>query len=244
MIVFWRLVLAFLLADFTLQPFKFYKWKFSHPFAGKFIHALVFFILALLLCRNYLNLRWLNLYGLSVPGVAAIALISVFHLLIDELFKETRYKAVIKYSSTAAFLMQNLLQLLLLFIFTPAATLYASGSIFAEPWVAVVTGALLLLNFTDALIFCLEKDICQYTKNGLCSISTADMAVMSGMQRAVFYLIMLIPGYFFILFLVLWAWASRYAARQRILDISKTSLYFGSAFALLLGFLVRILING
>lgn len=243
MIVFWRLVLALILTDFTLQPEWFYKWKFGRIY-GRVLHVALFFALAVFLCRGYLDLAWINMHGLVVNGFVAIGIISALHFGVDELFKNTRYIVLKRGLNGSSFVLLYLLEAAILFFFTPDINIKESGYIFWETWTVVVTGFLLLFTFCETLIIAFDKDICLLGHKTLCGLPTPDIIFMGRMQRAVFYLIMLIPGHLFVLFILLWAWASLYAAKQRILDISKFNLYFGSVFALLLGLWVRLLIYG
>lgn len=235
------MLLAYLVVDYSLQTQKFYNWKFS-SFAGRMLHVASFFVLAIFLCRDHLSHDWVNMYGITMTGVPAIALITVLHLFIDELFKMTRYAHITNYSAGLTFVLHNLLQIGVLFFFTPDLLVDDLSLRFGETWVLILTGFFLMFRFTDAMIFAFEKDLCKFRHLPECPLPTSDIAFLSRLHRFIFYFIMLIPGYFFVVFIALWVWATRYAAKQRILDISPFSYYTGTAFALFVGYIIRTII--
>jgi len=234
MIVFWRLVLAGLLTDYTFQPLKFYHWKMQRP-AGKIVHLTLLFVLSLLLAWPYLNMVWFTLLGVQFKGVVTLVILTALHFLLDFIFeKDVTHKGsmplVLKVTAHQA------LSFLAIFVMAPVVDLHVTKNIYPEKAVIVLVFLILVMDFARRVINTYECDFCGVP------IDSKDESLMTTMQRIIFYLICLIPGPVFIILCPAWFAVSFYAAKQRILDLSNFSLYFGSAFAVACGIFVRIVL--
>src|ERR1700679_2768135 len=83
MLIFWRLVLAHFIADFTLQTNKVAQWKRVSRW-GMVVHVLCHPLMYLLFCWNYLSWPWVHLHGLTLNGWTCVALIVLLHWIEDE----------------------------------------------------------------------------------------------------------------------------------------------------------------
>ena len=73
MIIFWRLVLAHFLTDFTFQTNKIAEWK-RKSIYGVLFHSFVFLLFSSILTWKYLGEVWWKL-----PGTISIVLLALIH---------------------------------------------------------------------------------------------------------------------------------------------------------------------
>ena len=83
MVVFWHLLLAHLLTDFTFHTDYIYRKKISNPFKGLATHGFVYLVCLLICCLPYLEINWFTVAGVSFNGVEAIFLLTFIHMLSD-----------------------------------------------------------------------------------------------------------------------------------------------------------------
>src|SRR4051812_43217922 len=83
MIIFWRLVLAHILGDFTLQFNAIAHWK-RHSKWGMAVHVLTHPIVSGALTWPFLGRVWIETRWLHLPGWLCVLLIGFFHYLEDE----------------------------------------------------------------------------------------------------------------------------------------------------------------
>ncbi|MGB2579964.1 hypothetical protein AAIR98_001883 [Elusimicrobium simillimum] len=231
MIVFWRLILAMMLTDFVLQPNKFYQWK-ADSHKGRAAHVLVFVLLALALTWQYLGLTWFSLAGISIKGYAAITVITLLHYIIDKMFEKNVLHAV-RLTRFQKLVLHHLLMLLTVFVFSPDVDLTEGWNLFPERWVSFLVGLIAVTRMMTLAIFAYEID-----KN-LLDLTAPNETYITTLQRAVLYMLCLIPGSLWLLFVPAWFLMSIYASKKRILDLSPFNLYVGSAFAVLIGVIAR-----
>ena len=83
MTIFWRLILAHFIADFTLQTNRIATWKRESKW-GMVAHTLTHPIVSVLLTWPYLNWSWVQFHGFALNGWVCVGLITLFHWLEDE----------------------------------------------------------------------------------------------------------------------------------------------------------------
>lgn len=83
MIVFWHLLLAHMLADYTFHTDYIYTKKITNPFKGLTLHGLVYLICLLICCFPYLEMKWFTLGGIPFNGVESVFLLALIHMLSD-----------------------------------------------------------------------------------------------------------------------------------------------------------------
>lgn len=230
MIVFWRLVLAYYLADVAFYGQSFYKWHASSRAKSALAHGVLFFILCGLITYPYLSMQWPFLDLFDLPGWACIVLFTLFHIFTDEWFT---LPASLKYHRTLTFMFHDAVNLLFLFLCVPFDVLYSTGHFAAEGWVYGMVGLVLAVFATGRLCYFIEKD--KYGRE----YPTLDENLLLNICRAIFFLIMLLPGWRWVFLLAIWWGACVYARRIRLLDISNISFYLGFPMAVVLGLLVR-----
>lgn len=231
MIVFWRLFLAYYLADLVLYGRKFFEWHTHKKFAASLTHGLLFCGLCYALAWDYLNLSWPFLGIIPMKGYLCIALFTVFHVLTDTWFYVgNRFQ----FRRTFTFLLHDAANLIFLFLCVPLDALAQTGRFATEPWMIFFVGLVLSTKVTGTLIFVLEKDL--YGRD----YPTIDEEYLTMLKRAIFFLLMLLPGWRWLFLVLAWWGACWYARKERMLDMSNLSLYVGSALPILIGFCVRL----
>ena len=232
MIVFWRLFLTYFLTEFILG---FGSTEHRRPASSRtlrlFVRGGLFFLLALVLCNGYLIMPWPFLELVDLPGWVVIILISCFCIFTGYFFN---FGGKIKYGYSLSFAVKTFTNLLFLLLCSPLHVLYHTGSFFAEPWTMFFVGLILATRAAGLLLFTLEQD--RYGRD----FPTFDEQWMLMMARAIFFLIMLLPGYRWVVLLAVWAASCLYARKIRLLDVSNLVFYGGMSAAVLLGFLVRL----
>ncbi len=151
MLIFWRLVLAHFIADFTLQTNKVAQWKRVSRW-GMVVHVLCHPLMYLLFCWNYLPWPWVRWHGLALNGWTCIVLIVLLHWLEDEArvwcipstwnARQPRPSCFGIRPSTWAFLLA----------FAPLL-----NGTHIEPWVLIAISAVLLAHFTSVFDFLRRK---------------------------------------------------------------------------------------
>lgn len=231
MIVFWRLCLALFLTDCVFFQRTLYKMQQESHWKAMAIRSTAFSAMALALCWRYLTMGWPFLEEVTLPGWACIILFALFHGFTDYYFQFT---GKCKYGSTLTFFVKNFVNILFLILIAPFNTLYETGNFFAEPWVVFLVGLVLAMRVLGWLIFALEQDI--YGRE----YPSFDEQWLLALVRAIFFLVMLLPGVRWAVVFVVWMGACLYARRIRLLDLPMWAFFLGAFGAAFIGFLVRL----
>ena len=231
MIVFWRLFLALFLTDFVFFNKKVYQLQQNSRWAALAVRSGTFFVLATAFCWKYLFWQWPFLEGVLLPGWLCISLVALFYGFTDYYFQ---LGGKIKGGYTLSFFLKNFVNILFLVLIAPFQELYETGNFFAEPWIVFLVGLLLATRGIGWFIFCVEQD--KYGRD----YPTADEQWMLGLMRAIFFLIMLLPGIRWAFFLVIWLGACLYARKSRLLDIPRWAFAVCVTGAVFIGLLVRL----
>lgn len=231
MIVFWRLFLAFFITDFVLFNHMGEKAFARSRWAGYLLHGGVFLLLSLGLCYGYLTMPWPFLELMDLPGWVCIVLFAVFHVFSDEFFQ---FGDKFRYGNLATFLVKNFVNFLFLFLCVPFRVLYETGNFFAESWVIFLVGLLMATRVLGWFIFAIEQD--RYGRE----YPTFDERWLLMMVRAIFFLIMLLPGWRWAVVLAVWFSTCVYARKNRLMDVSSLAFYMGIIGSVLVGILVRL----
>jgi len=231
MIVFWRLFLAYFLTDFTFFHRTINLLRAQNRTRGMILHGIVFLFWSLTLCYGYLTMPWPFLELVDLPGWMCILLFGLFHVLTDDF---VQFGGKIKHGYVFTFFLKNTVNLLFLFLCVPFHALYETGTFFAEPWIIFFVGLLCATRVTGWLMVSVEQD-----RYGVQAVSFDERWLMM-MVRAIFFLIMLLPGWRWTVLLAVWFGACLYARSIRLMDVSKWSFYAGASCAVIIGFLVRL----
>lgn len=231
MIVFWRLFLAYILTDFMVFNRMAEKLRERSRALGLLFHGVVFLLLCLGLCYGYLTMSWPFLELVHLPGWICIVLFALFHVFSDEFFQ---FGGKMRHGYLFTFIVKNFVNLLFLFLCVPFKVLYETGNFFAEPWVIFCVGLVSCTRILGWFSFAIEQD--RYGRD----YPTFDERWLLSMMRMIFFLIMLLPGWRWVVLLTVWFTACLYARRIRLMDISHAAFYIGIFGSVIVGFLVRL----
>lgn len=241
--IFWRLILAHLLIDFTFQTNFIAEWKKRNVW-GALLHSLMFLVFGVILCcwfpdPNQSLLRWEWTYltdiwvmtannTIIIQGWMAILLITILHFIEDE----WRVWTIQKLNSPDTmffFIWDQIIHVILIFVFFPERF-----GIHPELWVMFAILFVLTTHFTTIFIYYLEKDIFGHT-NVLIHDKYTAMT-----ERVVTAMSLLLPGWWALSFLVLWTARGvglRFLRKPQ--GFSWTNLLVGNGMAVFFGLLAR-----
>ena len=231
MIVFWRLFLAYFLTDFVFYFEPADQLRTEGRTKRMLSHGSVFLVWALLLCHDYLMMKWPFLELVQLPGWMCIVLFTLFYIFTEGFFQFGRK---IKHGYFLSFALKTFVNLLFLFLCVPFHVLYETGNFFAEPWIVFCAGLVLATRVSGWVIFTIEQD--RYRRD----YPTFDERWLLMMARAIFFLIMMLPGWRWLVLLLVWAASCIYARKIRLIDVSNLAFYGGMMAAVFFGFLVRL----
>lgn len=234
MIIFWRLLLSHLLADFTLQLDFVNKLK-RKSSLGMFIHCLTHFVSAAALTWPFLGEVWVSPGGVDITGWWALVLMFVVHYAVDEL-RIFSMKAGYK-DSTVSFLLDQVAHIYVLFLISPAVV-PAPGSLMGEKWIAIACMLVLVTHFTTVLIYFLEKDLFGKDFPGF------DEKYFLIFERVVIWAFFFAAGYWWIPFALAWILQVFYVKRKRIMDLSGLNVWVSVAMAVGIGLWTRFIYYG
>jgi hypothetical protein len=152
MTIFWRLVLAHFIADFTLQTNKVATWK-RESRVGMLIHILTHPLVTYALTWPYLSMPWVQTHWIQLNGWVCVALLAIFHWLEDE-WRVWSIRETGSPDSTGFFLWDQVVHLTMILAFSPTVS-----TLKPDPWVLPVLCVVLISHFVSVLVFFLENDL-------------------------------------------------------------------------------------
>ena len=157
MVVFWHLLLAHLLADFTLHTDYIYRKKITNPFKGLTVHGLVYLVCLLICCLPYLELNWFTIAGISFNGVEAAFLIALLHILSDYIDVSDNHDVI--GINALMFVCWQLIEISVLFIVAPfISTPETSLSFWILKFIIILCGLIISSHLLMVLIHLFIKD--------------------------------------------------------------------------------------
>src|SRR5688572_26516639 len=142
--IFWRLVLAHFVADFTFQTNKVAMWK-RENHTGMMVHVMTHPVVMIILLWPYLSQVWVKTPWFSLNGWICISLLTLLHWLEDE-WRVWSIKETGSPDSTGFFLWDPLVHLTMILALSPTLTQSR-----VEPWVRPLLCAVLLAHFVSVL---------------------------------------------------------------------------------------------
>lgn len=228
MIVFWRLILAHLLTDFTLQTNKLAEWK-RKNIIGVVLHSAIFLILAIILTRPFLKDIWWRF-----PGWFVIILLFVIHFIEDE------YRSLCIQKSNAPdnflfFLWDQMIHIVIIFVFSPA-----KGNIITEKWVLLLIIAIIVTHFASIVIYYVEQLVYGYNV----SLESLKGKYYSMIERLATLFCFLLPGFWWVTFLCIWLIRPTLYWLKKIQHMAWSSTILGYILSLVFGILGRLVFYG
>lgn len=225
MAIFWRLILAHFIADFTLQTNKVASWKRESRW-GMFAHVVTHPVVSMLLTWPYLSMAWVETKWLVIPGWMCVILLALFHWLEDE-WRVWSIQETGSPDSTGFFLWDQVVHLVMILALSPL-----QADIPMDPWLLPVLCGVLLAHFISVLIFFIENDIWGNSR----VLGSAKYRYMG--ERFIGASLFLLPGPLF-LFAFGWIGWVAYLYYYQSTERTWVHLVVGNASVVLLGLLVR-----
>ncbi|MDI6757404.1 MAG: DUF3307 domain-containing protein [Endomicrobiia bacterium] len=228
--LFWRLILAHFVGDFTLQTNKIAKWK-RESVWGVLFHSLIFFALGALLTFHRANEIWVEILALKLGGWMCLVILTALHYLEDNwrVWTISRFNSP---DSFGFFLWDQFIHYLMIFIFTPL-----DASITPERWVIVAIIYVLVGHFMTIFIYYIEKDVL-----GQAVIRT-DLKYYSIIERLAIVSLFLLPGNWWLFMIALWILKSIIYGVKKIYDFSWIHIALNYTFAIIMGVAGKIVMN-
>ena len=231
MIVFWRLFLAWMLTDFVFSSYLFSWFRQAKRTVKIVLRVTILALLALAFCHHYLTEAWPFVPGVFLPGWVCVLSFALFHEFVAYFYD---LGGQLKYGYTLTFVLQLLANGLFITLISPFRALYETGNFFAEPWVVFLAGLVVATRVLGGFIFALEQD--KYGRD----YPTFDEQWLLALVRAIFFLVMMLPGLRWAVAFVVWLGACLYARSIRLLDMPGWAFYLGVFGAGFIGLLVRL----
>ncbi len=235
MVIFWRLLLSHLLADFTLQFDIVNRLKRQNVW-GMSLHCLTHLVTAAALTYPYLWDVWFSLGPVNVNGWSALAIMLVLHFLVDELriysMKQMGYP-----DGTISFLIDQALHVYVLFMISP---LILPGAEFfvTEKWVGIIVMSVLVTHVTTVLIYFVEKD---FFGRGFPNFDEKYFLIF---ERVVLWSFFFASGWWCLPFAAAWVVQIFYIRWKRILDLSLVNILLSLGLTSAIGLWTRYIYFG
>lgn len=231
MIVFWRLVLAYYLAGVLFYNHRFLRWKEKSPMSAYAVQAIGFLVLGSILCGPYLRIDWPLSDIWPVPGWVALLGLTFWYVMVHILFA---FRTTQTHQFTRQFVLHELAMWGALFACAPLNTVYQTGNLMAEPNTLFCVGLLVVTKMFSICVYMVEMDL--YGRD----FPTLDESFVTMLMRLIFFLMILLPGWRWVIWVLVWLWACIVARKNRIMDLSSFALYFGAFGSIAVGFLIRL----
>ncbi len=197
MIVFWHLLLAHLLADFTLHTDYIYQKKISNPFKGLTIHGLVYLVCLVICCLPYLEINWFTIAGISFNGVETIFLLTLIHILSDFIDISDNHDVI--GINALMFLCWQIIEIAVLFIVAPFIPVPETKlATWILKFIIILNGLIISSHLLMVLIHLSIKDFVH--KN----YPTFDERYVSMIYRTGLYMSLVLPSDFAFITALIW----------------------------------------
>lgn len=235
MIIFWRLLLAHLLADFTLQFNIVNRLKRTHV-RGMIFHCLTHFAVSAALTFRFLDNAWFGLGAVKFTGWEVLGLMLACHFIIDELRLYSMKRLGFR-DGTLSIAIDQFLHLYVIFMISPAVPL-AGGFFLAEKWVVLASIFVMVTHAATMFVFFVEKDLFGRGFPGF------DEKYFMILERGILWAVFFIAGWWWLPFSALWLAQLFYIRWKRIMDITRTNIFLNLALTVLLGLWARYVYYG
>ncbi|MFA5976288.1 MAG: DUF3307 domain-containing protein [Elusimicrobiota bacterium] len=223
--IFWRLVLAHFISDFTLQTNKVASSK-RKNYGGMLIHILTHPVVMTILVWPYLSWPWVQTRWFRLDGWVCVGLLTLFHWLEDE-WRIWSIQEAGSPDNTGFMLWDQVVHVTMILAFSPATPVVPT-----QPWILPVLCGVLLSHFLSVLIFFLENDLWGDSRI-LVEWKYQDIG-----ERLVAVGLLLLPGAWFLLAFP-WMGSLVYVHYYRQKQWTWVHVLLGNLAVVLLGLLVR-----
>ena len=211
MTLFWRMVLAHLLADFTLQFSFVAKWK-REKWFGMPLHCLTHFFTLIVLTWPFLGQNW----AFGIKGWVACAIITIIHYVID-IARVFAIRHLRLRDGLALLALDQILHYAVLFMFYAPVSVLPGQEIIASKWFIIFSLFVLASHASSVLIYYFDKEI----DSKIVFPSLGEQYFLIA-ERIVLMLFFFLPGIFWMPFAFLWSVQLIMIKTYRVIDISMT----------------------
>ena len=235
MIIFWRLLLSHLLADFTLQFDVVNRMKRQHVW-GMLLHCLTHFVVSAALVWPYLADTWVKIGPAEINGWWALIIMFAVHFLVDELRIYSMHSLGYK-DGLASFLADQFMHFYVLFMISPVV-IPDKNFLLAEKWIGIACMLVLVAHFTTVLVYFVEKDV---LGKGFPHFDEKYFLIF---ERVVLWAFFFVEGYWWVPFALAWVVQVFYVRKKRIIDLSLANVWISVGFTAALGLWTRYMYYG
>ncbi len=236
MIVFWHLLLAHFLADFTLHTDYIYRKKITNPFKGLTVHGLVYLVCLLICCLPYLEINWFTVAGVSFNGVESIFLLTLIHILSDFIDVSDNHDVI--GINAVMFVCWQIIEISILFIVAPFILTPERTDI--SFWILILiiilNGLIISSHLLMVLIHLFIKDFVH--KN----YPTFDERYVSMIYRGGLYMSLILPSNIAFLVALIWIGCLSIIFKMKEVNFMSGKNIAGTILTLLIAMGVRYLI--
>lgn len=232
MVIFWRLMLGHLLADFTFQTNFINHWKRTSLW-GMIAHCATHPICYLVLTWPFLDDVWVDLPYFPLRGWLCVVIVFVAHFMEDQwrVFSIFKNKTP---DNTMYFIWDQLIHYAVIFAVIPEGLRGAmTMGMIPEAWPVLGCLFVLVTHAATVIVYFIEKDFYGRPFPG-----NEEKYIMM-LERLVLALCFLVPGNAWPLLSMAWAGMMYRVRSARMLDLSWPSLTIGGSLAVLCGLAAR-----
>lgn len=233
MTIFWRLILAHLLADFTFQFNFVAKWKRTRWY-GLLLHCFIHYLCFIFLTFPFLNLEWA--YGLT--GWKICLIITLIHYLIDA-FKSFCLNGKYLRDGLHFFLFDQMLHYYVIFLFAGFLEVPFGMQALSTRWIIMLSIFAFIAQPLAVHIYYMDKELDRDTL--FPSLSQEYFMIV---ERLVLVLFFFMPGIWWQPCAFLWIMQMIMIKARKMIDITKLNLAFSIVITIAFGVLGRILFYG
>lgn len=198
MIVFWHLLLAHLLADFTFHTDYIYRKKITNPFKGLAVHGLVYLVCLLICCLPYLEIKWFTFASVTFNGVETIFLLTLIHMFSDFIDVSDNHDVI--GINASMFVCWQIIEIAVLFIVSPFVLTpeRTSISFWILIFIIILCGLIISAHLLMVLIHLFIKDFVHK------SYPSFDERYVSMIYRAGLYMSLVLPSAISFVLALIW----------------------------------------
>lgn len=234
MIVFYRLMLAHMLADFVFHGNRVYDLKKYRSFIGYPVHGLIYFLCAYFCCTPFLDIVWLEIGGLKLTGLWCIFLLTLIHLAADKINKAD--SMLFSKHNAPMFVFWQLAEFLILFLFAPAFIVLEKPLLLNEQFTLILLGALFSTYFLMVLLLLIKRD------NEGEPYPSFDEKYFNMIYRLALYLLLVFPSCISVILGIAWFVFVVWRQRKGLVG-DKLRMYLGTFLTACFAIMVKILIQ-
>ncbi len=226
--IFFRLLLAHLLADYTLQTNYIANWK-KKNFLGVLVHAGIFYILGMYLTWDELNNIWFD-YPVSLSGWWCMLILFILHAIEDE-YRAHNVRVGNAQDNILFYFWDQLIHIVFLFMFSPIKSFYF------EPEIIILCIIILGTHFTSVVTLYIESLIYN-TQVAYYNFATKYHYII---LRLITMLLFFLPGKWYLVSLLMVP--VFFVVYNKVRHITKIGLVFNFFVTYLLGYTILLVLG-